>query len=309
MDLFKFYEENNFKVDKKFAYGIYRDRVMSFVFSGSYMKVTISFNILPNQQQGQALSLKIREIKQTHRALQNGMTTNVAQELIIYKSADFEKEFFEVLDLCLDAIDEIVPASVDTCPLCGKVMPSNSPFIKIKNAAVQAHDGCVEQLFNATNQMGKSMAISTKKNVWKTILICLLSMIVIVGLIAASALINIYDFTVLLSGWLLFLIVKFLMFKFKVAAKKPELIVLTIFSVLTVILSIYFGSSIDMYISLNSLTYLEVLNNYFKIFAINFTNYGVWIIFDLILALAFVGSTIFFNFKQLSGGTQNIKKL
>ena len=92
MDLFKFYENNNFKIEKNFAYGIYRDRVMSFVFGGSYVKVTISFNVLPNQQQGQTLSLKIREIKQNHRALQNGLTTNVSQELIIYKSADFEKE-------------------------------------------------------------------------------------------------------------------------------------------------------------------------------------------------------------------------
>lgn len=309
MDLYKFYENNNFKFDKNFAYGIYKERVMSIVFKGSYVVVTITFNVLPNQEQGQKLSLKIREIKANHRALQNGMTTNVSQELVIYKSSDFEKEFFEVLDACIDAIDEIVPSSIETCPLCGKVMPSNSPFLKIKNAAVQAHDTCIDQLINASNQMGKSMEVSNSKNVWKTILICLLTMIVVVGIISASALINIYDFVVLLSGWVLFLITKFLLFKFKIPFKKPELIVITIFSALTVILSVFFGSSIDMHSRLALLTYPEVLANYFKIFIENFKEYSIWILFDLLLASAFVGTTIFFNFKHLNVGREHIKKL
>ena len=75
------------------------------------------------------------------------------------------------------------------------------------------------------------------------------------------------------------------------------------------ILSVFFGSSIDMRLRLPELTYPEVLANYFKIFIENFKEYSIWILFDLVLAGAFVGTTIFFNFKHLNVGREHIKKL
>lgn len=310
MDFIKFYEENNFKFDKNIAYGIYRERLMSFMLKNNYMKVTISFNILPNKEQGKVLSLKIRKIKEENRALQNGLTTNVAQELIIYKSAEFEKEFFDVLDKCLDAIDEIIGKNIEICPLCGKVMPSNSPFLRLKDAVIQAHEPCMDQLVNATNQMEKQMEVSNKKNIWKTILLCFLTMIIVTALMAVSVLIKIYDFVILFAGWLLFFIVRMLMNKFKMSFKKPELTIISIFSIVCVLLSVFFGSTIDIYTSEGiDLTYVEVVLNYFKIIIINFSNYGIFVLLDIVLSSLFVGISIFFNFKQFNATKQNIKKL
>ena len=77
LDLSKFYSDNNFKIESKYSYGIYKDRVISIIEKGTYAKVTIAFNVQLQREKGAQISAKMSEIKMKHRALQNALTTNV----------------------------------------------------------------------------------------------------------------------------------------------------------------------------------------------------------------------------------------
>ena len=62
LDLFRFYEENKFKFDDKLAYGVYRNRIVSVIPIGNYVKVTIPFSIQLTREKGQMISTKLKEI-------------------------------------------------------------------------------------------------------------------------------------------------------------------------------------------------------------------------------------------------------
>ena len=106
LDLRKLLVDNNFKFDKKLAYGIYRDRMISFLEKSSSMIVTINFSNQLSRENGQKISSKMSELKEKHRALQNALTTNLSVELKLYKSADIYIEVVEILDDVLNILDQ-----------------------------------------------------------------------------------------------------------------------------------------------------------------------------------------------------------
>ena len=145
LDLSKFYIANNFKFEQKMAYGIYRNRVVSVVSKGNFVKATISFNQQLVKEQGEKISFKMSEIKHQYRVLQNAITTNLFLELTMFQSAEINDEFQVVLDKCMDVLDAENLPTCEICPLCGQVIQTNAPFVKVRNSVIQAHEQCVEQ--------------------------------------------------------------------------------------------------------------------------------------------------------------------
>ena len=166
LNLNKFYFDNNFKVNGKETYGVYRKRVMSIKQNGNYINVTITFNQPLTSQLGQSISNKIKEIKASNRALQKGLTTNVFLTLIFYQSADINEEFFPIFEKCLDVLDSFNLPTCETCPLCGRTLLTTDPFIRTRNSIMQVHNECADGLIASANRLMKSAESNDKKNIF-----------------------------------------------------------------------------------------------------------------------------------------------
>lgn len=311
-ELNKFLFDNKFKVDNKFAYGIYNDRTMSIKERGSYTKVSISFNTQINKETGMQISNKLKELKTKHRALQHAITTNVCVELVIYKSADFQEEFYVVLNDCLKLLDQHIPAMVDICPICGQIKQSNSPFVRIKDTVIQGHEHCIDQLIQASNQMGANALLKFDKvNFIKTLLASMLVFLAILGCVCIASYYGMFGFVASLSGWITFFVVNIVLKKLNIQIKKDQIIIVSVVSLLTLFASVYFGSIVDIYRNVNasSDTFILIFKEYFTILSQNMDTLGKYVLIDLLIGLLFVIPTIIANFKQLTQTLNSIKKL
>ena len=309
VELNKFYIDNNFKIEKNFAYGIYNDRTLSIKEKGSYVKVTIGFNSQINREVGSLVSSKLRVLKTKIRALQHAITTNICIELIIYKSADFGYEFFYTLDEVYKILEQHIPAHKDICPICGQVKDGNSPFVKIKDTVVQAHEVCIDQLIKASTEVGNGIYKFNKLEFIKTLLICLLTFLVTTGSVAIASFYGLFSIVSAISGWGMYLIASIFISKMKISIKREQIILISIFSILTVISSIYFGSLIHIFRSIDNTSLDFVFKQYFLILSQNMETIGRFVIIDLILGLVFVVPLLINNFKQIKQSFKAIRKL
>lgn len=310
LDLRKLIVDNNFKFDKKLAYGIYRERMVSFLEKSNFMIVTINFNRQLSRENGQQISVKMSELKTKHRALQNALTTNLSIELKLYKSADINVEIIEILDDVLSVLDNYHPSCIDCCPLCGQNMPSNSPFIKVRDSAIQAHEGCIEQMITASNQMGNELLFKfDKKSFLKSFLISILCMIGMIGLVSLASFYKLFGIVSAISGWGTLVIFRMILNRVKIPFKKHQLILITIVSIVTLFASLYFGSIIEIYKLLEDVTLGEVFVNYFKILKNSMDGYTKPLIIDVVLGVIFLGSSLFIYYRQMNMSKKLVKRL
>ena len=82
-------------------------------------------------------------------------------------------------------------------------------------------------------------------------------------------------------------------------------------SILTLLLSIYFGSIVEIYRNINAsgATFAIIFKEYFTILIQNMDTLGKYVLLDLGMGLLFVIPTIIANFKQLKQAINSIKKL
>lgn len=308
LNLAKFYQDNNFKTSKNVSYGVYRQRVVSIISANSFIKVTISFNTQLAKETGQQISNKMSELKREYKALQKAMTTNIYEELIIYEGHDINEMFFPILDGCLDILDEYVAPQIEICPFCHRVMPSNSPFVRLNESVIQGHDECINQLIETSKNIDIEKALGGKKALFKTISMSFLSMLIVCGLILLLSFYNLFSYVSFLAGWGFLLLATFLLKKARIFFTKSDLIIFSIFSFLSIIISIYFGLSIDIYKNNGDIQFSYILLNFFKIL---FNNTSVLKIFllDLIFAILLVAPSLYVRFKQLSSFNSKIEKI
>ena len=309
-ELSKFCFENNFKVENNFAYGIYKDRTLSIVEKGSYVKVSVGFNSQISREVGMQVSTKLKELKEKHRALQHALTTNVCIELIVYKSADFGIEFHTVLQDALNILDQHIPAMVDVCPICGQVKPLDSPFVRIKDTVIQGHDHCIEQLVGASSQMGSDILLKFNKiEFFKTLLVALLVLLVVTGVVGIASYYGMFGMVSALAGWAVYLIVSVLLRKMNIQIGRTQIIIVSIFALLAVFASTYFGSIIHIFRSSENVTLKLVFEEYFLLISQNMDTLGKFVLIDLGIGLLFVVPTMINNFIQIKQRVNAIKKL
>ena len=310
LDLRKLLVDNNFKYDKKLAYGVYRERVISFLEKSSSMIVTINFSNQLSRENGQKISAKMSELKEKHRALQNALTTNLSIELKLYKSADIYMEVVEILDDVLNVLDQYHPSHIECCPLCGQVMPSNSPFVRVRDSVIQAHGTCIDQMVAASNQMGNELLFKfDKKSFYKSFLIAILCMIGTIGIVCLASFYKLFGIVSVLSGWGLLIVYRMILGRVRIPWKKHQLVLITIVSLITLIASLYLGSVIEIYKLIEELTLGEVFAKYIEILIKNIDGYTKPLIIDAALGLLFLGSTLFIYYRQMHMSKNLIKKL
>ena len=299
LDLTRFYYEHNFKVDRKLAYGIYRDRVISIIPSSMYVKFTISFNRQLLREAGSSMNMKMKELKQKYRAIQNALTTNVMLEIVLYQSADINDEFLKILDECIDIVSMYVIETCDVCPICGLPLNSDAPFLRVRDCVVQAHEDCIDKVVAASKGMDANYKEPNKKQTWMTVLISTGMMLLVVGLMMLAALGNVFDWIASLSGWFMVGITKFLLFRFKIKLDKPKAIIISAAGVLCLILSVFLGS-IVMIARQSNYIFSEILSNYILILKNNYDEFTKYLMYDLIFGSLFVGFSIFDSFRKAS---------
>ena len=288
LNLNKFYFDNNFKVNGKETYGVYRKRVMSIKQNGNYINVTITFNQPLTSQLGQSISNKIKEIKASNRALQKGLTTNVFLTLIFYQSADINEEFFPIFEKCLDVLDSFNLPTCETCPLCGRTLLTTDPFIRTRNSIMQVHNECADGLIASANRLMKSAESNDKKNIFKIIGICFSIMVLLVGLSMLLPLAKFLStFLLLCSGSMFIFIFRIFAIKFKFALSKTTFYSLLVFSILTILLSFYFGGSMLADTLIDTMNFGQVLAKFFKVLSVNFDALAKPLLIDLILNILF----------------------
>lgn len=308
LNLAKFYQDNNFKISKNVTYGVYRQRVISIVYANSLIKVTISFNTQLKKEAGQQISNKMSELKRKYKALQKAMTTNIYEELIIYEGHDINEVFLLILDGCLDVLDQFVTPQIEICPFCQRVMPSNSPFVRINESVIQGHDECINQLIETSKHLDINKSINGKSTILKTIGISTLSMLIVCGLILLLSFYNLFSYVSFLSGWGFFLLTTFLLKKFKIIFNKTDLIIFTVFSILSIVLSLYFGMAISIYKSNGDISFSYILLNFFNIIASSTSTIKL-LLLDLLFAILLVAPSLYVKFKQLKAFDSKIEKI
>lgn len=308
LNLAKFYQDNNFKTNKNISYGVYRQRVISIIYAHSFIKVTISFNTQLSKESGQQISNKMSELKRKYKALQKAMTTNIYEELVIYEGHDINEVFLPILNGCLDVLDEFISPQIETCPFCHRVMPSNSPFVRINESIIQGHDECINQLIETSRNIDIEKALNGKDALLKTIGISFLSMLIVCGLILLLSFYNLFSYVSFLSGWGFFLLTTFLVKKSKILFTKKDLIVFSVFAFLSIVLSIYFGLSIDIYRNNSDIQFSYILLNFFKILFNNPPALKIFLL-DFIFAILLVAPSLYIRFKQLSSFNSKIEKI
>ncbi len=308
LNLDKFYQDNNFKVSKNVHYGIYRKRVISIVHANSLIKVTISFNTQLLKEAGQQISNRMSELKKNYKALQKALTTNIYEELIIYEGHDINEVFLPILNGCLDILDEFIAPQIENCPFCHRVMPSNSPFIRLNESVIQGHDECINQLIETSKHLDIEKSMNDKQAILKTIGVSLLSMLIVCGFILLLSFYNLFSYVSFLSGWGFFLLTTFLLKKFKIILTKKDLIIFSIFSFLSIILSLYFGMAISIYKSNGDLAFTYILTHFFSII-INSTGALKLLLLDFVFSVLLVAPSLYIRFKQRSAFNNKIEKI
>ena len=310
LDLHRFYEEHKFKFDDKLAYGVYRNRVLSIVPVGNYIKVTIPFSIQLSKEQGQAISTKYRELKQLNRILQHALTTNVYVELLFYQSADINQEFLKVLNDCLTILDNQNISTCEICPICGQQLHTNDPFVRIRDSVLQGHDNCIEQFISSSTKFEQKIESNNKNSFIKTSIISLLSLILVVLIICATSLIGAYKYFVIFAGIGFILLTRYLLRKFKVILDKKQIVIMCVFAFLTTILSVYLGSSIMLFKgNMIALSLQEILLKYPLIFIENYETLGKIVLLDIIVNFIGIGILMYSNIKMMSYRKTNVHKL
>lgn len=310
LDLFRFYEENKFKFDDKLAYGVYRNRIVSVIPIGNYVKVTIPFSIQLTREKGQIISSKLKEIKQNNRILQHALTTNVYIELLFYQSADINLEFISVLNKCLDVLDEQSIATCEVCPICGQQLHTNDPFARIRDSVLQGHDHCINQFIASSEKFEQKIEEKKKNATIKTIIISVLCMLLFVLFISSISLIGAYKYFVFLVGLGFVILNKYLLRKFKIAQSKKQVIIIAIFSIITTILSIYLGSSVMLYKgNMIALSLIEILQKYALIFIENYETFGKTIVLDILINVSAIGFMTYSYLKITKQRQANVHRL
>lgn len=308
LDLTKFYSQNGFKFDKDLAYGVYRMRLISIITKGNYVKVTISFSKQISREEGSMISTKMKEFRLENRALQRAVATNFYMELFIYNSASIQQEFFPVLEKTLDILDELNIATCETCPLCGQNLSTNSPFVRIADRAIQAHDICIEQIMSTTNNIENEMNIRAKKTLGKSLLVISTVALVITGLFTLFSFFGAYSFVAFLVGYLSFAISKLVLMKTKTPYMKTQMIINIITSSLALLITTFLGS-IFYGADIFNKTFIEVISDYSYLLSVE--NYlllkSTLIVF--VLGVILLGLIIFGDVKRLTDNKNRIIKL
>lgn len=310
LDLSKFYSDNNFKFDKKMAYGIYRNRVISVVPIGNYLKTTVSFNQQLVKEQGERISFKLREIKNQFRVLQNAITTNLYLEITMYQSAEINEEFLIVLDKCLDVLDaEGLPTS-EICPLCGQALVEPSTFIKVRDSVICIHDNCAEQFLLSSERFNKSFKDESHKKIKTTIAIALLSAAIVVALCILLAFASKMLFISGLASMIFFFIFKLLARKEKILLTKQNIIILGVVAIITAIVSIYLSTSMYLYSQLGDQISIGIIyKDFFKLIFDSKIALAKPMLFLLIINAFYIFIEVFTNYKRILHQESQIKKL
>ena len=308
LDLTKFYSQNAFKFNKDLAYGVYRMRLISILTKGNYVKVTISFSKQISREEGSTLSTKMKEFRLENRALQRAIVTNFYMELFIYNSASIQQEFFPVLEKTLDILNTLNIETCETCPLCGHSLSTNSPFIRIAERAIQAHDICIEQIMSTTNNIENEMNLRAKKTLGKSLLVISTVALVITGLFILFSFLGAYSFIAFLAGYLSFAVSKLILMRVKIPYMKAQTIINIITSSLALLITTLLGS-VFCGAELFNKTFIEVISDYF--YLLNVENYLLLknVLIVLGLGIILLGLIIFGDIKRFADKKNRIIKL
>ena len=315
IDLTEFNLTHNFKVDGKTSYGVYRDRVLTITPMANYLKATITFNEQISREKAQNISMRISKIKKDNKVLQRGLTNAISVELMFYSSATLQTEFFQIIDKVYDELEQCDLNKCNICPLCGKEMPAEAAFLRIKDGVLKAHDPCIDQLLDAASQFEKGTFVDDKKVLGKALLANTITMIAITAIIALLSLAGLYIYISIIAGWIFTVVIKTVLFKCKVPLSTKYLLISSAFAILTVVASIFFGSAFYIYMESasfgfsESLTLGEVFKLYPTFFTTHYEKIGNTLLVDFLLSLLFVGVSIFFDFKKAKTQKNSIKKL
>ena len=202
------------------------------------------------------------------------------------------------------------PAMVDICPICGHPKPSDSPFVKIRDTVIQGHIYCVDHLIEASEKMGSMKLLAFNKiEFLKSLLIAFLILLGVTGVIGISAYYGFFVMVASLSGWGSYLLMSLILTKAKVQVGKFQIIVVSVASVLTLFSSIYFGSVIHVFQSVENVDLVSVFKQYFLLLSNNMDTLGKYILINLLIGLGMLVPTIVNSFKQLHQSVNAIKKL
>ena len=315
IDLTEFNLTHNFKVDGKTSYGVYRDRVLAITPMANYLKATITFNEQITREKAQNISMRISKIKKDNKVLQRGLTNAISVELMFYSSSTLQTEFFQIIDKVYDELEQCDLNKCNICPLCGKEMPAETPFLRIKDGVVKAHKACIDQLMDAASQIEKGTFVDDKKVLGKALLANTITMLVITAIIVLLSLAGLYIYVSIIAGWLFSFVIKTVLFKCKIPLTTKYLAIASAFAVLTAATSIFFGSVFHIYMESTNYGFSEALTvgEVFKIYPTFFTTYydkiGNTLVIDLALSLIFVVVCIFFDFKKAITQKNTFKKL
>lgn len=309
-DLSFFYKKYNFKFDGNLAYGIFENKIISVRSQSSYIKVTISLNRPIDKINAQQMSYQMKEVKSKHKILQQVLINNISLEAMLYQASDLTEDFEATIKDIINTMNSFCEVGIETCPLCGNVLTTDTPFIRVRDCVIQAHDICIRQLEETNKKINSAINDQGKKvKMILPILYGIGSVLLIVAIFTLLSLVNLYPYFVGLTGWLCYYLIRFIYKKCKIPFVKKTAIILTACTIICLLLSTFTGSIGYFYKNLNGFTILNVLENYFEIFRAN-KDVLQSVIYSLVWGILLAGIPIVFMFIQLKQSRINkIKRL
>lgn len=304
-----FFKKYNFNADGKLYYGNYNGRIISVVPVGSYLKITVTFNRPLQRDQGEMCSLRLKELKGQFKLIQQAIVSNVSIEIFLYQSVDLEQNIEPILTKVVEITDQFQNCGLEVCPLCGQILTTDCPFIRIKDTVLQAHERCIVQLEGASDSAKKVM-LNGKVSIGKTLLGAGVSFIAVVALTFLLGFANLFTWFGSLSGWLSIIFMNYLFKKMKIKRSNFAVITSVVTSILTLLVGIYLGSVADIYVELKENYSLgSVFLNYISILKTN-VDYFKYMMIELGSGLLINGFVYFLTYKQYHMmGKNMIKRL
>lgn len=312
LDLKTFYKKNQFKFDDKMAYGIYRNRVVSIVSNFNNIIVTISFNSQLSREDGEKLVGRIREkVKLKYRAVLNAIVSNVNTMLIFYQSSDLEEMFLLALDECINIFEQLNLPSCEICPICGRALPTNSPFLRIRESAIQAHSECIQTLVNSNKSINNQLEENGKKNYMKSFLIVLLVFIVYLAIFAIFSMSNLFIYFNFIFGSLFYFTSKVVLKKKKINFEKRQIITTSICAYLVQFLGTIFFAFLQLHYIYVDKSISELFLNFFSLLKGigNYSSVLSLVLIDIFFAISLITLNLIKDLLSIKKRNNSIKTL
>lgn len=243
-ELENFFRKYEFKEDDNTWYGIFNSRIVSISSRGNYDKIAITVSQQMDQRLSSSIATKIGEkVKGKYPILQRIMVSGIWIELLVYRANDIMNQIEGLLSDAISTIDEYTTGGIETCPACGRVLTTDSPFIKLRGNVCQVHDECYDKLEKANQSLNEVVEKRNEKlKLGKPILITLLGVLGLSLLFFAFSFAQVYPYIVSASGWLYYYLIQFMYIKFKVPMYRKIMVLRLIGMLLTLVLSVFLGS-------------------------------------------------------------------